>query len=111
MQVPHIEIEEFATLPPDAVVIDVREPDEYEAGHVPGAMPIPLAEIPDRVGDIPAGRPVHVICQTGGRSLRASEFLINEGVDAVNVAGGTKAWVESGRDVHTSSGPRGDNDG
>jgi rhodanese-related sulfurtransferase len=79
-------------------VIDVREPDEYTAGHVPGATLIPLATVPDRLSDLPAGD-VLVICRSGGRSKRAAEFLAANGVQATNVAGGTLAWMRSGRGV------------
>jgi len=85
-------------------VIDVRQPDEYDAAHVPGAKLIPLAEVGMRVGEIPDEGPVYVICLSGGRSARATEFLRRQGVDARSVAGGTKAWIESGRPV--SQGPQ-----
>jgi len=110
MSTPEIEIAELAGLGADAVVIDVRQPDEYEDGHVPGARLIPLADIGDRIDEIPTDQPVYVICQSGGRSLHASEFLIGAGIDATNVGGGTKAWIESGRDVVTGSRSR-DQDG
>jgi len=80
-----------------AAVIDVRQPDEYDAGHVPGARLIPLAEVGMRVGEIPTDGPVYVICLSGGRSAKATEFLRTKGVDATSVAGGTKAWAGSGR--------------
>jgi len=80
-------------------VIDVRQPDEYDAGHVPGARLVPLAEVGMRVHEIPAEGPVYVICLSGGRSARATEFLRRHGVDARSVAGGTKAWIDSGRPV------------
>ena len=88
-----------------AVVIDVREDDEYADGHVPGARHIPLATVPDRADEIPADQTVYVICAAGGRSARAVEFLRGRGVDATNVAGGTKAWIESGRPVVTGAEP------
>lgn len=106
MSVPEIEIDELAARGSATTVIDVRQPDEYESGHVPGAVLIPLAEVPDRLGEVPTDEPVYVICQSGGRSRRASEFLVAQGVDATNVAGGTKAWIESGREVVTGSGSR-----
>jgi rhodanese-related sulfurtransferase len=97
--VPEIDIDEFARRRDDgAPVIDVREPREYTAGHVPGARLIPLSTVPDRLGELPADG-VLVICRTGARSLRAAEFLVAHGISATNVAGGTKAWLESGRGV------------
>jgi len=87
-----------------AVVIDVRQPDEYEAGHVPAARLIPLAEVPDRINELPVDETILVICRTGARSLAAAEFLDQQQLQAVNVAGGTLAWVESGREVVTGAG-------
>lgn len=82
-----------------APVFDVREPDEYEEAHVPGVRLVPLAEVPDRVGEFPTDREVYVICRSGGRSAKAAEFLRTRGVDAVNVTGGTMAWIEAGHPV------------
>lgn len=83
-----------------AAVLDVREPQEYVDGHVPGAKLIPLGQLGQRLQEVPDGRPLYVICATGGRSLAAATALLNQaGVDAVNVAGGTKGWIASGRDV------------
>ncbi|MPY92026.1 MAG: rhodanese-like domain-containing protein [Acidimicrobiia bacterium] len=78
-----------------APLIDVREPDEYEEVRASGAVPIPLGDVPARIEEIPRDRTVYVICRSGGRSLRAAEFLAASGVDAVNVAGGTLAWVDA----------------
>ena len=82
-----------------AVVIDVREPGEYVAGHVPGAALVPLSRLTSQVPDLPRGVPVYVICASGNRSLAAADFLAGAGVDAWSVAGGTGAWVRSGRPV------------
>jgi rhodanese-related sulfurtransferase len=82
-----------------ATVIDVREPDEYVEGHVPGAPLIPLAHVPDRLAEIPSEGEVLVICRSGGRSRKAAEFLRAGGIDAVNIAGGTMAWIEAGNEV------------
>lgn len=84
-------------------VIDVRQPEEYEAVHVPGAKLIPLADVMARSGEIPLEGPVYVICQSGSRSRRAADYFRNRGIEAYNVAGGTKAWVEGGYD--TATGP------
>ena len=84
-------------------LIDVREPDEYTAGHVPGAVNIPLSTIVDAVGAVPVTGTVYVICQLGGRSARACEFLSSQpalsGVTFVNVAGGTAGWSLEGNEV------------
>lgn len=86
-----------------AHVIDVRESDEYAAGHVPGAQLFPLSLIPFRSHDLPVGQPVYVICASGGRSAQAAEHLAGIGIDARSVAGGTTAWVRSGRPVDTGA--------
>jgi len=82
-----------------AVVIDVREPFEYAAGHVSGAELLPLGRLPHGVDAMPRGGPVYVICATGNRSLGAADSLARAGVDAWSVAGGTRAWVTEGRPV------------
>ena len=87
------------------VVIDVREDDEYLAGHVTGAVLMPLSTVPERVGELPADGQFLIICQVGGRSGRAVQFLRARGLDAINVAGGTSAWVNSGRPVITGPDP------
>lgn len=84
-----------------ARLVDVREPDEYADGHVPGATSIPLDTVPDRVDAFVGDGPTYVICQAGGRSLRACEFLAEQGVEAINITGGTGAWKASGRALET----------
>lgn len=100
VDVPEIDVEALADrIPEGAQVIDVREPDEYASGHVPGAVSIPLGSVPDQVERFRGDGPTYVICQAGGRSRRACEFVAAEGIDAVNVGGGTGAWIVSGREV------------
>ena len=84
-----------------ATLVDVREPDEYAAFRINGTHHIPLADLPDRIGEIPPDRSIYVICAKGGRSRAAVDFLLHQGLTAVNVAGGTAAWIESGRPVET----------
>ncbi len=83
----------------DAVVVDVREPDEYVQGHVPGARLTPLQTVPTLVGTLPADQPVYLVCAVGARSAQAAAFLAQHGVDAVNVGGGTRDWVAAGYPV------------
>ena len=78
------------------VVIDVREPWEYEAAHIPGVTHIPMGEVVARISEIPADVPVHVICAVGGRSAQVAEYLAAKGHDAINIAGGTTAWRQAG---------------
>lgn len=86
-------------------LIDVRQPDEYDAGHVPGAVLIPLSEVALRISEVPRDGPVHVICHLGNRSDRAAQFLRQRGIDAYSVTGGTKAWVDEGRPTVSGSAP------
>src|SRR3954468_15426026 len=104
---PEVDIETFAdALAGGASVIDVREPDEYTDGHVPGAILIPLGQLGSRIQELPEGRPLYVICATGGRSMRAATAMQNQaGIETINVAGGTKAWIASGRDYATGEEP------
>jgi thioredoxin 1 len=79
-----------------ATLLDVRNPDEYEEKHVPGAVLIPLGELAARVEEIPSGDPLYVICAAGGRSLTAAKALAEAGYPAVSVAGGTNGWAAGG---------------
>jgi rhodanese-related sulfurtransferase len=88
-----------------AVVVDVRNPDEYESGHVSGAVLIPLGELGERQDEIPDGDPIYVICAMGGRSLQATMALVDAGYRAVSVSGGTKGWIERGHPVTMGNEP------
>ena len=81
-----------------ARLVDVRQPYEFDEMRVSGAVLVPLATVPDNVDAFRSEEPVYVICKTGARSARACEFLAAQGVEAVNVAGGTLAWIRSGRE-------------
>ena len=95
-QVPEIDVTTLAQRR-DVPLVDVREVHEYEEVHVPGAQLLPMSEIADRVDEVPSGGEVFVICRSGARSLRVAEHLRAQGVEAVNVAGGTLAWIEAGQ--------------
>ena len=84
-------------------LVDVRELVEFDQGHVPGAVHIPLATVPDNVARFRGEGPTFVICRSGARSLQACEFLTDRGVDVMNVAGGTLAWQLSGREVESAN--------
>jgi rhodanese-related sulfurtransferase/molybdopterin-guanine dinucleotide biosynthesis protein A len=102
--IPEIQVDEAERrIEAGAALLDVRQPDEYAAGRVPGGQLIPLHELPGRLADVPVAEEVLVICRSGARSARAVEWLIEHGVPAVNIAGGTNAWAASGRPV--ASGP------
>ena len=81
------------------LVVDVREVDEYAAGHVPGARLMPLRTVPAQCVELPADRPVFVICASGNRSRTAADRMNSRGIDAYSVAGGTSTWARAGRPV------------
>jgi rhodanese-related sulfurtransferase len=84
-----------------AAVIDVRTPQEFAEGHVPGAVNLPLGSFTpaDPALDAYEGKPLYVICRSGGRSSRAADELAAGGFHAINVRGGTLAWTAAGRQV------------
>ncbi len=84
-------------IPADAPILDVREDDEWALGRAAGAQHIPLGQLPDRLEELDPDTDYHVICRTGGRSARAAEFLVGRGYSAINVAGGSGAWLEAGK--------------
>ena len=86
----------------DATVIDVREFFEYQAGHVPGAIHIPMHTIPVRTGEIPAQGKVFVICESGSRSWQVAAFLQQRGIQVINVQGGTGTWRMAGLPLETA---------
>ena len=91
-------------LPTDAVLLDVREPAEWAAGHVEGATHVPMGEVPIRVGELPAAAPLYVICRSGKRSGEVVLWLAEQGIDSVNVAGGMQAWAAAGRAMVSQTG-------
>jgi rhodanese-related sulfurtransferase len=92
------ELEElFATGP--VRLVDVRETHEYVGGHVPGAVHVALSTVPEHVDAFRGEGTAYVICRSGARSMRACEYLAQEGVEAVNIAGGILEWLAGGRPV------------
>ena len=91
---------ELPEVPPsevgDDVLLDVREDDEWAAGHAPGALHIPLGQLVARLDELPGDQPVAVVCRAGGRSAQATAYLLRQGRDVRNVAGGMKAWAAGG---------------
>jgi glyoxylase-like metal-dependent hydrolase (beta-lactamase superfamily II)/rhodanese-related sulfurtransferase len=97
-RVREIDIDGLERRPPDAVVLDVREPGEYAHGHVPGAISLPQADLASRLEELPRDRPVITLCERGVRSLRAAQFLVQTGIHRVeSVRGGTSAWRAAGK--------------
>ena len=93
-----------ADLPPDAALLDVRENDEWEAGHAPGARHLPMSELTGRLDELPDDDPLYVVCRAGGRSARVVAYLAGQGYPAVNVDGGMQTWAAQGREVVTDNG-------
>lgn len=93
-----------ADLAPDALILDVREDNEWEAGHIAGALHIPLEQLPARFEELDPDVDVNVICRTGGRSSRATTWLSQNGYSAFNVAGGMGAWFEDDKDMVSDNG-------
>jgi rhodanese-related sulfurtransferase len=90
-------------IPAGATLLDVREDDEWVAGHAPGAVHLPMSQITGRLDEIPEG-PLAVVCKVGGRSAQVTAFLAQRGHEAVNVTGGMLAWEAEGRPM-TTEGP------
>ena len=94
---PEITPHDAAERPDDTVLIDVREHDEWAAGHAPNATHIPLGTL--AADSVPAGASVMCVCRSGGRSTKATTMLRDAGINAANVTGGMTAWSDAGLPV------------
>ena len=95
---PSVPVVTVSDLDDDAVMVDVRERDEWDAGHAPEAVHIPMADLPGQIEELPLGdRPLAIVCRSGNRSGRVVAWLAQQGIDAVNVAGGMQAWNAAGK--------------
>ncbi|TWH04709.1 rhodanese-related sulfurtransferase [Nocardioides sp. J9] len=105
--IPSVEIENVPDpLPEELVVLDVREDDEWAAGHIDGAVHIPLMELPARLGEfveLEAPQTL-VVCKAGGRSARAVAYLAQQGYDVVNLVDGMIGWERAGRAMVSDTG-------
>jgi rhodanese-related sulfurtransferase len=99
--------EAVALLDRGAVLLDVREPHEWRAGHAPQARHIPLGQLPHRLSELPAGRPVVTVCRSGMRSRQAAVLLARQGRQVSNLAGGMHAWHRAGLPVVAKGGGAG----
>jgi rhodanese-related sulfurtransferase/glyoxylase-like metal-dependent hydrolase (beta-lactamase superfamily II) len=105
VEVPEVSPDEGATLvDAGALLLDVREPDEWVAGHAPSATLVPMREIPSRLDDLPRDRRIVAVCRSGGRSRAVAEALVGAGYDVVNLAGGMRAWEAAGLPLETDDG-------
>jgi rhodanese-related sulfurtransferase len=100
-QVPTVPASE---VPDDAVVLDVREDDEWVHGHIDGALHIPMGEVPARLDELPEADPLYVACRSGGRSARVAAWLNANGYDAVNIGDGMGGWEAMGRPMVAETG-------
>lgn len=92
-----------ADLPEDVTVLDVREPEEWAAGHIEGALHVPLGLLPQQVHEVPEGR-VLVVCKVGGRSAQAATWLGQQGHETINLDGGMLDWAAAGRPMVSETG-------
>ena len=90
-----------------AFLLDVREDDEWQAGHAPAAHHVPLGQVMQVAADLPRDRRIVAVCRVGGRSENATIALRQAGLDVVNLAGGMHAWAASGLPIVTDSGEPG----
>jgi rhodanese-related sulfurtransferase len=94
-----------AEVPADAYLLDVREPEEWAAGHAPDAVHLPMMDVPARLSEIPTDRDVVVVCRVGGRSAQVVQYLRQHGRDNVrNMGGGMVAWAGAGRPMVSEGG-------
>lgn len=91
-------------VPEGATLLDVREDDEWRAGHAEGALHIPMSEIPARLDELPEDGDLVVVCRSGGRSARVVAWLGQHGYDAVNLDGGMGAWADAGLPMVSETG-------
>jgi len=101
--VDEVGIDAIDSAPPNAVLLDVREPEEFARERVPGAVNVPQSDLATRLSEIPRDRPILTICQSGSRSLRSAQFLHQQGYQNVaTVVGGTRAWRDAGRPIESA---------
>ena len=106
--IPDISAEEAANrVESGALLLDVREDEEWAAGHAPGAAHLPLGRLALEIDQVPRDRAIVAVCRVGGRSAKATEALLGAGYDAVNLAGGMQAWDAAGQPVVTDDGTPG----
>ena len=105
MRVPTVDV---SSVPAEAVLLDVREDDEWAAGHIAGAVHVPMMTLPQRLqcepGPLTPDAEIVVVCKVGGRSAQVTAWLNQQGYSAVNLAGGMHAWEAAGRPMASADG-------
>ena len=108
MSAPELPTVTVAEIPPGAVLLDVREPDEWEAGHAPNAVHVPMNSVPATLehdpGEITPEATVVVTCKAGGRSAQVTAWLVANGYDAYNLQGGMQAWAQADQPMVSENG-------
>ena len=87
-----VEVKELLDSGEQLNLVDVREDDEVAEGIIPGAVHIPLGEVVERVSELDKSKPYIIVCRSGGRSGRATEYLADAGYDVANMTGGMLEW-------------------
>ncbi|HVF19664.1 MAG TPA: rhodanese-like domain-containing protein [Mycobacteriales bacterium] len=100
-EVPSVTVSEVGD---DACFLDVREPDEWAAGHIPGAIHLPMSQLLDRLHEIPSDQHVVAVCRVGARSAQATAYLAQQRISIKNLVGGMQAWQAAGRPMVSESG-------
>lgn len=95
-EIPEVSVADVAA---DAYLLDVREPDEWHAGHAPHAHHVPMQQIPQQLDSLPKDQQLVVVCRSGGRSAQVTGYLVAHGLSAVNMAGGMQEWERRGNAV------------
>ena len=103
MDIPEVDVTAARSGGEGVALIDVRELDEWDAGHAPGAVHLPMSNL--RADQLPDAAVLHCICRSGGRSAKVTEALRRAGYDAYNVAGGMQAWAAAGFPMEAAAGP------
>ena len=93
-----------AEVPDDACFLDVREPDEWAAGHIPGAIHLPMAQLVERLHEVPSDQHVVAVCRSGARSAQVTAYLAQQQISIRNLAGGMQEWAAAGRPMVSESG-------
>ena len=101
MDVPTVNADQLAA---DVVLLDVREPIEWDAGHAIGALHIPMHDVPARLGELPSGADLVVVCHIGGRSAQVTSWLNAQGIACRNLAGGMVAYAATGKPLASENG-------
>ena len=107
-KIPEVSAVDAETSSAENVLLDVRNADEWEAGHAASAQWVPLSELESVRFTLPMNRKIVCVCRSGARSARATESLLEWGFEATNMAGGMKAWAEAGLSVVREDGSPGE---